>query len=76
MLSGGIAGGIEICITFPTEYVKTQLQLAENVHPPRYKGTFRKIVVFSTSSDALLYVFFVIGTVLSILNYSLKWIGI
>lgn len=24
---GGITGGIEICITFPTEYVKTQLQL-------------------------------------------------
>jgi len=27
--SGGITGGIEICITFPTEYVKTQLQLDE-----------------------------------------------
>jgi len=26
-LSGGIAGGIEICITYPTEFVKTQLQL-------------------------------------------------
>lgn len=26
-LSGGITGGIEICITYPTEYVKTQLQL-------------------------------------------------
>ena len=25
--TGGITGGIEICITFPTEYVKTQLQL-------------------------------------------------
>ena len=24
---GGITGGIEICITYPTEYVKTQLQL-------------------------------------------------
>lgn len=29
VLSGGITGGIEICITFPTEYVKTQLQLDE-----------------------------------------------
>ena len=29
MLTGGITGGIEICITFPTEYVKTQLQLDE-----------------------------------------------
>uniref|UniRef100_UPI00398F7544 tricarboxylate transport protein B, mitochondrial isoform X2 n=1 Tax=Pristiophorus japonicus TaxID=55135 RepID=UPI00398F7544 len=34
----GIAGGIEICITFPTEYVKTQLQLDEKANPPRYKG--------------------------------------
>ncbi len=28
-VSGGITGGIEICITFPTEFVKTQLQLDE-----------------------------------------------
>jgi len=28
-LLGGITGGIEICITFPTEFVKTQLQLDE-----------------------------------------------
>ncbi|MGH0178408.1 UNVERIFIED_CONTAM: hypothetical protein FKN15_016952 [Acipenser sinensis] len=34
----GIAGGIEICITFPTEYVKTQLQLDAKANPPRYKG--------------------------------------
>lgn len=27
--AGGITGGLEICITFPTEYVKTQLQLDE-----------------------------------------------
>ena len=27
IVSGGITGGIEICITYPTEYVKTQLQL-------------------------------------------------
>lgn len=26
-LTGGLTGGIEICITFPTEFVKTQLQL-------------------------------------------------
>lgn len=25
-------------ITFPTEYVKTQLQLDERAHPPRYRG--------------------------------------
>lgn len=29
IISGGITGGLEICITFPTEYVKTQLQLDE-----------------------------------------------
>ncbi|XP_063299900.1 tricarboxylate transport protein, mitochondrial-like [Pelobates fuscus] len=38
ILAGGIAGGIEICITFPTEYVKTQLQLDERANPPRYQG--------------------------------------
>lgn len=38
MCIGGIAGGIEICITFPTEYVKTQLQLDERANPPRYRG--------------------------------------
>lgn len=30
-ITGGITGGIEICITYPTEYVKTQLQLDEKV---------------------------------------------
>ncbi|GIY82705.1 tricarboxylate transport protein, mitochondrial [Caerostris extrusa] len=34
----GITGGIEICITFPTEYVKTQLQLDERSAKPRYTG--------------------------------------
>lgn len=38
ILAGGITGGIEICITFPTEYVKTQLQLDERSTKPRYKG--------------------------------------
>ena len=28
-LAGGVAGGVEICITYPTEFVKTQLQLQE-----------------------------------------------
>lgn len=31
ILSGGISGGIEICITYPTEYVKTQLQVFPHV---------------------------------------------
>ncbi|GIY04471.1 tricarboxylate transport protein, mitochondrial [Caerostris darwini] len=38
ILAGGITGGIEICITFPTEYVKTQLQLDERSAKPRYTG--------------------------------------
>lgn len=38
IIMGGITGGIEICITFPTEYVKTQLQLDERSAKPRYKG--------------------------------------
>lgn len=29
IVAGGITGGLEICITYPTEYVKTQLQLDE-----------------------------------------------
>ncbi|MEN2499220.1 MAG: hypothetical protein MHMPM18_003453 [Marteilia pararefringens] len=28
IIAGGITGGVEICITYPTEYVKTQLQLS------------------------------------------------
>lgn len=39
IVAGGITGGIEICITFPTEYVKTQLQLDE-------KGKSRVIIRF------------------------------
>jgi len=31
IIAGGIAGGIEICITYPTEYVKTQMQLYEEL---------------------------------------------
>jgi len=31
ILAGGISGGIEICITYPTEFVKTQLQLGHKV---------------------------------------------
>lgn len=47
---GGIAGGIEICITFPTEYVKTQLQLDERANPPKYKG-IGEWVYISTSDN-------------------------
>ncbi|GAV03925.1 hypothetical protein RvY_14289 [Ramazzottius varieornatus] len=41
VVAGGITGGIEICITFPTEYVKTQLQLddkAAKSGKPKYNG--------------------------------------
>lgn len=38
IIAGGITGGIEICITFPTEYVKTQLQLDEKGGQKKYSG--------------------------------------
>ncbi|CAG9861132.1 unnamed protein product [Phyllotreta striolata] len=38
IVAGGITGGIEICITFPTEYVKTQLQLDEKGDRKKYNG--------------------------------------
>ena len=38
MLAGGLSGAIEIMITFPTEFVKTQLQLDERSAKPRFKG--------------------------------------
>ena len=39
IISGGLTGGIEICITFPTEFVKTQLQLDQKTGTVRkYKG--------------------------------------
>ncbi|KAB0790964.1 hypothetical protein PPYR_02770 [Photinus pyralis] len=38
IIAGGITGGIEICITFPTEYVKTQLQLDEKGGQKQYAG--------------------------------------
>lgn len=40
IIAGGITGGIEICITFPTEYVKTQLQLDEKGDRKKYNGIF------------------------------------
>jgi len=36
IIAGAITGGIEICVTYPTEYVKTQLQLDEKVG--KYNG--------------------------------------
>jgi len=38
ILAGGISGGIEICISYPTEYVKTLLQLDEKTGTKKYKG--------------------------------------
>ncbi|XP_061399566.1 putative tricarboxylate transport protein, mitochondrial [Musca vetustissima] len=38
IIAGGITGGIEICITYPTEYVKTQLQLDEKGVNKQYNG--------------------------------------
>lgn len=44
IIAGGITGGIEICITFPTEYVKTQLQLDE-------KGEYIIIITSDASTS-------------------------
>jgi len=38
VLAGGFAGGLEIMCTFPTEYVKTQLQLDSEAKIPKYRG--------------------------------------
>jgi len=38
ILAGGISGGLEICISYPTEYIKTILQLDEKTGTKRYKG--------------------------------------
>lgn len=38
IIAGGITGGIEICITYPTEYVKTQLQLDQRSAKPKFNG--------------------------------------
>ena len=44
--AGGITGGLEICITFPTEYVKTQLQLDERSGVQRrYSGPLNCVKV-------------------------------
>lgn len=42
IVAGGITGGIEICITYPTEYIKTQLQLDEKGNQKLKKNTFLK----------------------------------
>ena len=42
---GGLAGGLEIMITFPTEYVKTQLQLDERSAKPKYTGPLNCVAV-------------------------------
>lgn len=38
IIAGGITGGIEICITYPTEFVKTQLQLDEKGANKQFNG--------------------------------------
>ncbi|KAH8232245.1 hypothetical protein KR032_002542 [Drosophila birchii] len=40
VVAGAITGAIEICITYPTEYVKTQLQLDEKGANKKYNGIF------------------------------------
>ncbi|EDW80791.1 uncharacterized protein Dwil_GK11377 [Drosophila willistoni] len=39
VVAGGITGGLEIMATYPTEFVKTQLQLDEKGDGRKFKGT-------------------------------------
>ena len=41
MIAGAITGGIEICLTYPLEYAKCQLQLAELARGPAAHGAGR-----------------------------------
>lgn len=38
MIAGGVAGGIEILVMYPTESVKTMMQLQKKSATPKYKG--------------------------------------
>ncbi|KAL1780735.1 tricarboxylate transport protein, mitochondrial [Sigmodon hispidus] len=58
-----LAGGIEICITFPTEYVKTQLQPDERASPPRYRG-IRNCVQHTVCSHGVLGLYRSLGSLL------------
>ena len=60
IVAGGITGGIEICITFPTEYVKTQLQLDEKGMLFFYIFFFLLFIFphFCTSYDVLVHYLF------------------
>lgn len=49
ILAGGISGGIEICVTYPTEFVKTQLQLYKD----KYSGSM-DVVKKTVSSRGVL----------------------
>ncbi len=55
IVAGGITGGIEICITFPTEYVKTQLQLDEKGEWIFFCSSFSQTKIRSSYLKCLLY---------------------
>eukprot|EP00164_Ancoracysta_twista_P006471 GFYU01009012.1.p2 GENE.GFYU01009012.1~~GFYU01009012.1.p2 ORF type:complete len:342 (-),score=124.74 GFYU01009012.1:151-1176(-) len=44
ILSGGIAGGIEICMTYPTEFVKTQMQLYSHMGEKGMIGCAKDVI--------------------------------
>ncbi|KAL5315860.1 hypothetical protein ACEPPN_016733 [Leptodophora sp. 'Broadleaf-Isolate-01'] len=44
LLAGGIAGGVEATVTYPTEYLKTRSQLRSNHAPQSLFRTFQTIV--------------------------------
>ena len=54
IIAGGITGGLEICITFPTEYVKTQLQLDEKAGANKRYGGIKDVVRFTVRDHGFL----------------------
>ena len=58
IIAGGITGGIEICITFPTEYVKTQLQLDERSGKKQYSGKINNLIKSKIHLSLIIFIFF------------------
>lgn len=77
IVAGGITGGIEICITFPTEYVKTQLQLDEKgeirVYYSALSAGVSQAQTFSQSPHHRLIVAFLLFSTLNRWQQALQW---
>ncbi len=56
IISGGLSGAIEICITMPTEYVKTQMQL----YPQKYGSSVAHCVRDTVKNHGVSGILFII----------------